>query len=326
MNAVRLESFGPPEVLRLAEQPDPEPPTGWVLVELRAAGLNWHDCLLRQGAYDYPLPLIMGADGAGVRRDTGEAVIIVPSLWWGEDERFPGPEFQILGDRCSGTYAELIAVPEENVSALPTGWGWEHAAAIGLGGTTAYRAMFSRGGLQAGETVLILGAGGGVATIAITLAAIAGARVLVTSSSPDKLDRAHQLGADAGVLYTGADWPEQIGELAGVAGVDLIVDSVGADWPALLWLLNVGGRLVNFGATGGAKAKIDLRPFYFGQYSILGTTMGSPRDLRDMLTLIGQRPHWRPPLDTIHRLDQAAAAHAQMERREHFGKLVLSCM
>jgi NADPH:quinone reductase-like Zn-dependent oxidoreductase len=325
VNAVALTSFGTPDVLTLTEQPDPEPPPGWVLVELRAAGLNWHDCLLRQGVYDYPLPLIMGADGAGVRRDTGEAVIIVPSLWWGDDERSPSAEFQILGDRTHGTYAELIAVPEENVWPRPSGWDWEHAAAIGLGGTTAYRAMFPRGGLQAGETVLILGAGGGVATIAIALGAIAGARVLVTSSSTGKLERARALGADAGVLYTDPDWPEQVGELAGRAGVDLIVDSVGADWPALLWLLNVGGRLVNFGATGSGQASVDLRPFYFGQYSILGTTMGSPRDFRQMLALIAERPHWRPALNTVHPLDQAAAAHAQMERREHFGKLVLSC-
>ncbi|MEA2214052.1 MAG: zinc-binding alcohol dehydrogenase/oxidoreductase, partial [Solirubrobacteraceae bacterium] len=325
MNAVCLASFGPPDVLALAEHRDPEPPAGWVLVELRAAGLNWHDCLLRQGVYAYPLPLIMGADGAGLRRDTGEPVIIVPSLWWGEDERSPSPDFQILGDRVSGTYAELVAVPEENVWPRPSGWDWEQAAAIGLGGTTAYRAMFTRGGLQGGETVAILGAGGGVATIAVALGAMAGARVLVTSSSTEKLDRARQLGAAAGVLYTDADWPEQLTELAGRPGVDLIVDSVGADWPALLGLLNVGGRLVNFGATGGGQATVDLRPFYLGQYSILGTTMGSPRDFREMLALLAERPRWRPTLDTVRPLDQAGAAHAQMERRQHFGKLVLSC-
>jgi zinc-binding alcohol dehydrogenase/oxidoreductase len=325
MNAVRLASFGAPDVLVLAEQPDPEPPAGWAVIELRAAGLNWHDCLLRQGVYDYPLPLIMGADGSGVRRDTGEPVIIVPSLWWGEDERHPGPEFQILGDRVAGTYAELIAVPEGNLHPLPDGWEWEHAAAIGLGGTTAYRAMFSRGGLRAGETALVLGAGGGVATIAIALGVIAGARVLVTSSTTDKLDRAREIGADGGVLYTDPNWPQELHAVAGARGVDLIVDSVGADWPQLLSVLNVGGRLVNFGASGAGRANVDLRPFYFGQYSILGTTMGSPRDFRDMLALVAARPGWRPAVDSVHRLDQAAAAHAQMERREHFGKLVLSC-
>lgn len=325
MRAVRLTEFGGPEVLAVSEQPEPVPPPGWVLVELKAAGLNWHDCLLRQGVYDYPLPVTPGADGAGMRRDTGESVLIVPSLWWGDDERAPGSAFQILGDRTDGTYAELIAVPEENVWPLPSGWSWEQGAALGLGALTAHRAMFARGGLQATDTVLILGAGGGVATIAIGLAGIAGARVLVTTSTPAKLDRARELGAAGGALYTESEWPDQIAELAGPGRVDLVVDSVGGDWETLLGLLAPGGRLVNFGARGSGQATVGLRPFYFGQFSILGTTMGSPRDFAAMARLIAGRPDWRPVVDSVHPLDQAAAAHAQMERREHFGKLILSC-
>ena len=229
MRAVRIARFGDPGALEVVEAPDPEPRDGWIVVALRAAGLNWHDVLVRRGVYSSPLPLIPGADGAGVRRDTGEEVLILPSLWWGGDERAPADGFEILGDYRDGTYAELVAVPAENLVAKPAGWDWPEAAALGLAGVTAYRALFSRGGLIAGETVLILGAGGGVATIAISLAAIAGARVLVTSSAQAKIDRAVELGADGGVLYTEPEWPARLRELAGRAGVELVVDSAGGD-------------------------------------------------------------------------------------------------
>jgi zinc-binding alcohol dehydrogenase/oxidoreductase len=180
VNAVVLRRFGGPEVLEVAELPDPEPPPGWVIVELRAAALNWHDVIVRRGDYPVTLPQILGADGAGVRRDTGDPVIILPSLDWGDDERHPGPDFEILGDHTAGTYAELVAVPAENVFPRPRGWDWPAAAALPLAGVTAYRALFSRGGLRRGETVVILGAGSGVSTMAVSLAAMAGARVLVT--------------------------------------------------------------------------------------------------------------------------------------------------
>lgn len=323
MHAVTITSFGTPEVLQAGEHPDPEVPPGWTLVELYAAGLNWHDCLLRQGVYPFPAPLIPGADGAGRRRDSGESVIILPSLWWGADERAPGPQFEILGDSTAGTYAELVAVPEDNVFPVPPGWDFAHAAALALGATTAYRAMFTRGGLRPGETVLILGAGSGVSTVAISLATLAGARVLTTSSSPVKLARARELGATGGALYTEDDWPAQIRELAD-GGVDLVVDSAGATWPDSLSVLNAGGRLVSFGATAGDQATVAIRPFYFGQFSILGSTMGSPRDFAAMLELIATEPGWRPEIDTVRPLDEAAAAHAQMERHDHFGKLILS--
>ncbi len=324
MRAVRIARFGGPEALELVDGPEPEPREGWALVQVRAAGVNWHDVLVRRGVYPSPLPLTPGADGAGVRRDTGEEVLILPSLWWGGDERGPADGFEILGDYRDGTYAELVAVPEENLVAKPAGWDWPEAAALGLAGLTAYRALFSRGGLTGDETVLILGAGGGVSTIAVSLAAIAGARVLVTSSTQAKIDRAVALGADGGVLYTDPDWPARLRELAGPAGVELVVDSAGATWPDALSVLNRGGRLVSFGATAGDQATVAVRPFYFGQFTILGTTMGSPRDFAGLLELIGRRPGWRPVLDTVRPLHEAAALHAEMETRRHFGKLVLS--
>jgi NADPH:quinone reductase-like Zn-dependent oxidoreductase len=324
VNAVSLGAFGGPDALVFGERPDPAAPPGWVVVELRAAALNWHDVLVRNGQYDVALPRIPGADGAGVRRDTGEAVVIAPSLHWGAGDRFPAPDFEILGDHTDGTYAELVAVPERNVLAMPAGWSWAEAAALPLAGVTAYRALFTRGGLQAGETVLVLGAGSGVSTMAVALAALAGARVLVTSSSAGKIDRARELGADGGVLYTDADWVAQARELAGERGVDLVIDSVGATWPDCLTTLNPGGRLVAFGATAGDVAAVPVRPFYFGQHTILGTTMGSPRDFAALLDLVGRHPSWRPVVHDVRPLARAAEAHAELERREHFGKLVLS--
>jgi NADPH:quinone reductase-like Zn-dependent oxidoreductase len=324
VNAVSLGAFGGPETLVFGERPEPEPPPGWVVVELRAAALNWHDVLVRNGQYDVALPRIPGADGAGVRRDTGEAVVIAPSLRWGDDDRFPAADFEILGDHTDGTYAELVAVPEGNVLAMPAGWSWAEAAALPLAGVTAYRALFTRGGLQAGETVLVLGAGSGVSTMAVALAALAGARVLVTSSSAEKVARARDLGADGGVLYTDDDWVAHACDLAGEGGVDLVIDSVGATWPDGLATLNPGGRLVAFGVTGGEVAAVPVRPFYFGQHTILGTTMGSPRDFAGLLSLIAEHPSWRPVVHDVRPLDRAAEAHADLERRAHFGKLVLS--
>jgi NADPH:quinone reductase-like Zn-dependent oxidoreductase len=324
MQAVVLEEFGGPDVLRFGQRDDPTAKAGWAVVELRAAALNWHDCLVRRGQYPaVPLPHVIGSDGAGVRRDTGEEVVILPSLHWGEDEGAPGRRFEILGDYTPGTYAELVRVPEENLFAKPRGWSWTDAAALPLAGLTAHRALFARGGLRSGETVLVLGAGGGVATVAIGLARLAGARVLVTSSAQEKLDRARELGADAGVLYTREGWSEEVRMLTGGVGVDLVIDSVGSTWPDSLATLREGGRVVAFGATGGSRVSVDVRGFYFGQHSLLGTTMGSPRDFAALLAMLEGSPEWRPAVDHVLALADATEAHALVEHREHTGKVVL---
>lgn len=324
MQGVALREFGAPGVLEFGALPDPVPRNGRVIVELHAAALNWHDCLVRQGLYDVPMPRVLGADGAGTRRDTGEEVVILPSLNWGDDERAPGRSWEILGDYTDGTYAELVAVPGENLFPRPRGWSWSDAAALPLAGLTAHRALFARGGLGRGETVLVLGAGGGVATVAVGLAKIAGARVLVTTSTAAKLDHARSLGADGGVLYTEPGWPEEVRRMVGGEGVDLVIDSIGSTWQEALGTLRGGGRLVSFGATGASGTEVDVRRFYFGQHTILGTTMGSPQDFASLLAMIGRQPGWRPVVDSVRPLEHAAEAHAAMERREHTGKLVLS--
>ena len=203
MQAVRVHDGGE---LRHETVPDPVPGPGEVLVELRTAALNRRDLLVCKGTYPFPLPLVPGSDGAGIRRDTGEEVVINPALDWGDREAAFGPDFQILGGPRDGTYAELVVVPETNCSPKPARLSWEEAAALPLAGLTAFRALFSRGGLRAGETVLVLGAGSGVSTFAVQLAAQAGARVLVTSSSDEKIERSRALGAEAGVNYSTDDW------------------------------------------------------------------------------------------------------------------------
>jgi NADPH:quinone reductase-like Zn-dependent oxidoreductase len=257
-----------------------------------------------------------------VRRDTGEEVVIMPMLRWGSREDAPAPGSEILGGPSDGTHAELIAVPEDNLFARPAGWSWEECAAFPLAALTAYRALFRRAGLRSGETVVVLGAGGGVSTLAVQLAAQAGARVLVTSSSDEKLERARAIGASAGVNYaTTPDWPAAVRELG---PADVVVDSIGSTWQQSLECLRPGGRVVVFGATGGTEAVLQVRPFYFGQFSLLGTTMGSPRDFAALLRVLGGAG-WRPIIDSVFPLAEAARAYDRIEG-EHFGKIVLGPM
>lgn len=208
-------------------------------------GLNWHDVLVRQGKYSSPLPHVLGADGAGIRADTGEEILVLPSLWWGGDrEAAPSAQWEILGDRQRGTYAELVRVPEVCVAPKPRGLSWEQAAALPpLVGLTTYRALFTRGHLRAGENVLVLGAGGGVATMAVMLASAVGANVTVTSSSPpSKIAQAVELGAANGVLYSDPpEWPEAARHHSPDGqGFDLVLDSVGT-WEQSIAALRPGG-------------------------------------------------------------------------------------
>jgi NADPH:quinone reductase-like Zn-dependent oxidoreductase len=208
-------------------------------------------------------------------------------------------------------------VPAENVFPKPARLSWEEAAAFPLAALTAYRALFSVGRLQAGETALILGAGSGVSTLAVSLAAQAGARVLVTSSSEEKIERAKELGAEGGVLYTEEWW----GEAAGP--VDVVLDSVGTTWRESLSALRKGGRLVVFGGTGGPEVTLDVRAVYLNWLSVLGTTMGSARDFAALLRMV-EEGSWRPVIDSVRPFAEAEAAHDRMQAGEHFGKLVLA--
>jgi len=324
LHAVIMEEFGTPGVLRPGEFPDPVARPGWATVKLHASALNWHDVLVRQGRYRSPLPHIIGADGAGVRTDTGEHVVVLPSLNWGNRDEAPGSGWEILGDYTPGTYAELVSVPAECLAPKPRGLSWAEAAALPLVGLTTYRALFVRGRLQEGESMLVIGAGGGIATMAIALAVAAGASIAVTSSSTDTLERAVSAGATGGVLHSEQEWPEHARALSpDNAGFDLILDPVGR-WSESVRALKPGGRLVVLGANAAQTAQMDIRSFYFGQFDLLGTTMGSSRDFAGLLNMIDRCSVRAPVIDREFPLDRAAEAHEYLERGRTFGKCVLT--
>ncbi len=334
MRAIVLRSTGEPEeAARLEDVPDPTPGPGEVVVRLQAAALNHRDLWICRGQYaGLRFPIIPGSDGAGEVAAVGQgvtglspgaSVVINPSLNWGDDPRAFGPRFRILGLPDNGTFAEQVAVPAANVLPRPEGLTDEEAAAIPLGGLTAYRAVVTRGRVQHGETVLVQGIGGGVATFALLIARQAGARVLVTSGSDAKLARARALGAAGGFNYKTADWVAAVREATGGQGPDLIVDGAGgAAFERALDAARPGGRIVSYGATTGNTPDLTVRRIFWKQLSVLGSTMGSPEDFRAMLALFGQGK-LRPVVDQICKLADAGNALRRMERAEQFGKIVL---
>ncbi|GAC49186.1 quinone oxidoreductase family protein [Gordonia aichiensis] len=323
MKAIVMSSYGGPDVLAPDEVADPVSREGWVTVKLRAAALNWHDVLVRRGQYTSELPHTPGADGAGTRVDTGDEVVVLPSLFWGGRSSAPAAGFEILGDHRPGTYAEFVSVPDECVAPKPTGFSWEQAAALPLVGVTSYRALVTRAGLSAGESLLIIGAGGGVSTMALSLARAVGASIWVTASSEEKLERARASGAEGGVLHTRDDWPERVKRVSpNGCGFDVILDPVGL-WDRSLTALRPGGRLVVLGANVAEQVNLDVRKFYFGQFDLLGTTMGGPQDFRGLLDLVATHAVTAPPVAATLPLADAAEAHRRLEAGNDIGKIVL---
>jgi zinc-binding alcohol dehydrogenase/oxidoreductase len=335
MKAVVLRQPGPAENLRLEEIPDPAPGADEVVVRLKAAALNHRDVWIRSGtgayAGGFKRRVILGSDGAGEVLSAGSgadpalvgrAVVINPSLDWGDADAAQGPDFRILGLPDDGTYAQLIRVPARNVHAKPAALSFEEAAAIPLAALTAYRAVVSRARVQAGETVLVTGVGGGVSTFALQIAAHLGARVLVTSGSDAKLARARELGAAGGANYRTQEWTREIVKQSG-GGPDVVIDSVGGDtFAGAVEILKPGGRIANYGATTGPVKDFVLRNLFWKQATVLGTTMGSAREFAAMLKLYDQGG-LRPVVDRVFPLADAAAAHRRMEEAGQFGKIVL---
>ena len=241
-----------------------------------------------------------------------------PALDWGPDEEAPGPRFRILGVPDQGTFAERIVVDAAHVRPRPRALSWPEAAALPLAGLTAWRAVVTHAEAGPGRTILVPGAGGGVATVAVQLAAALGARVLVTSGSAEKLERARSLGAAAGASYRDPGWADEL------APVDAVVDGVGgAVWPGAIRALRAGGRLVNFADTAGEEGRIELSTLFFKQLRIQGTTMGSPREFDRLLAHVS-RGAWRPIVDSVFPLADAAAALRRLDAPDRFGKVVLA--
>jgi zinc-binding alcohol dehydrogenase/oxidoreductase len=315
VKAVRIHEDGGPEVLRYEEVDDPVPADGEELVALRAASINHLDVWIRKGLPSVPKPRILGADGAGVISGTGERVVINPAIV--QDGRM-----RIIGENTDGTYAELIAVPREFLHPIPDELDFEEAAAFPLTFETAYRMLVTRAGLRAGEWVLVWGIGGGVATAALALAKALGAHVVVTSSSDDKLARAAELGADAGLNHVTDDVVAAVKEITG-GGAHVVVDDVGeATWRRTLDAARPEGRIVVCGATTGPNPPAALHRVWWKQLSILGSTMGSPDDFRAAYDLVVSG-RVRPVVDQVFPLEEAAAAHERLESGEQLGKVVL---
>jgi zinc-binding alcohol dehydrogenase/oxidoreductase len=320
MKAVRLHEIGGPQNLRVDEVDEPQAQAGEIVVRVRAAALNHRDVFITQGLYpNIALPCILGADGAG--EAGGSRVVIDPLIGWGADERIWNRDAAILGMPRPGTFAQFVTVPESNVHVMPAHLGFEEAAALPLGGVTAYRALFTRGELREGETLLLTGAGGGVQTLALLFAKAAGARVFVTSSSDEKLARAKELGADGGVNYASdPDWYKSVKKLGGT--FDIVLDSAGGDtFARALSIVRPGGRVVTYGGTNG-DAKIKMFPVFWNQIDIRGSSMGSPADFREMLEFVSKHGV-KPVIDRVYDIEDAAAAAERMNHAQQFGKIVL---
>ena len=319
MKAIRLHEIGGPANLVVDDVPQPIPGEAQTLVRIRAAALNHRDVFITQGLYpNIALPRILGADGAG--EAGGQAVVIDPTIGWGPDERVWSAGATILGMPADGTFAQYVCVPSSNVHSKPAHLSFEQAAALPLAGVTAFRAAFVRGELKPGETVLITGAGGGVQTFVLLFAKAAGARVIATSGSDAKLQRARELGADVTIDYrSDADWFKT----ARKAGpIDLAVDSAGGDtFAKALAALRPGGRAVTYGGTTG-DAKIKMFSVFWNQIDVRGTSMGSPADFRAMLDFVAQH-RIEPVVDRVYAMNDAAQAAQRMDGAEQFGKIVL---
>ncbi|GAA4804228.1 zinc-binding dehydrogenase [Olivibacter ginsenosidimutans] len=329
MKAVVLDGIHLPLTIKNIEKPSLK--ANEALVNIKAAALNRRDYWIQKGQYaGLKFPIVLGSDGAGMVEKVGSEsangwlgreVIINPALYWGDSEIVQGADFQILGLPENGTFAEYVKVPLQNLHTIPPHLTMEEAAAIPLGGLTAWRALFSRAKLAKGDKILVAGVGGGVATFALQWAVYAGAEVYVTSSKRAKIKRALDLGAKAGVLYTDKQWAKKIKP---DGGFDVIVDSaLGDGFSNYVDLAKPGGRIVFFGGTSsGELPPLNARKIFWKQLNILGSTMGSPKDFQNMLTFVNKH-QVKPVIDSIYPLAHADEALSKLEQSEQFGKIVL---
>ncbi len=321
--------------------PDPAVMPGHVLIRVHAVSLNHIDLFLREGlpGIKVPLPHIPGCDAAGEIEAIGDGVsglaigdrvLLNPNYSCGHCEfclrgdASMCVDWHLVGETIPGTSSELFLARAENVAPIPQGMSYTDAASIPLVFMTAWRMLMKRGRLRAGEDVLILGASAGVGIACIQIAKAAGARVIAAASTGSKLDLCEALGADELINYRETPFPKSIRELTGRRGVDVVVDYVGKDtWVDSLKSLRHGGRVLTCGATSGFDPVTDLRRVFFRQLEIIGSTMGDANDLRDCLKLI-DAGKMRPVVSQVYPLEDIAAAHSAMARRETLGKVVLS--
>jgi NADPH:quinone reductase-like Zn-dependent oxidoreductase len=342
VKAWRIEAHGGASALKLTDLPRPVPAPDEVLVRVRACALNRLDLWVRNGVegHTFPLPLIPGSEiagdiesvGSGVTRvESGSPVLLAPAISCAVcDQCIAGLDhrcrkYGILGEHHDGGYAEWISIPQRNVLPLPAGLDYFEAAAIPLVFLTAWHMLVERAQLEPLEDVLIHAAGSGVSTAGIQIASMIGARhIIVTAGSDLKLEKARELGATHTINYNNEDFVARVRQVTKRKGVEVVFDHVGGEifersLAALAW----AGRIVLCGATADATAKIPLRAVFFKSLSILGSTMGSQSELRQLLRFF-DTGRLRPVIDRVFPFDQAPEAQQRLEGREQFGKIVLS--
>jgi NADPH:quinone reductase-like Zn-dependent oxidoreductase len=340
MKAVLFRKHGGPDVLEYADFPTPRPGAGEVLVKLRAAALNRMDISVRSGwpGIRLELPHINGADGAGAvvelgqgasRLAAGDHVVINANLGCGKCEACVSgrdnlcTDWHLLGETVRGTYAEYVCLPERQLYRPAPDFEFHTAAAAALVFQTAWHSLITRGGLLPEETVLIVGAGGGVNTASLQIAKFTGARVIVIGSSRWKLDQAKSLGADIAIERIGdGDWSTAVFAATDKRGVDVVVDNVGTTFRQSLRALRKGGRLLTVGSSGGPKFEIDNRFVFYRGISIIGSSMSPLHDFSTVMDLI-VTGRLKPVMDRTFDLAEAADAQRRLESGDAFGKITL---
>lgn len=340
MQAVQFTDHGGREVVSYGTAPDPEPADDEVCLDVKAGGLNHLDIWTRRGlpGLDLELPHIPGSDGAGVvtavgddvtRFEPGDRVALWAGVNCGDCEfcRRGEPtlciDYHVIGEHVPGVHAEVAAVPADNLVPVPEGVDWATAAAAPLVFGTAWRMLIERGELQAGESVLVLGASGGVGHAAVQVAAHAGAEVFATASTPEKRQFAAELGADYTLDYTDGEFAASVREETDNRGVDVVVDHIGAaTWDESLQSLARGGRVLTCGATTGGRPQTNINRIFWNQLTVVGSTMAAPGVAERALSLVWDGT-FEPRIRARLPMSQTARGHELLESREGFGKVVV---
>ncbi|MEO5617824.1 MAG: zinc-binding dehydrogenase [Candidatus Eisenbacteria bacterium] len=340
MKAVVFDRFGGPEVLELRDVPDPPIAADEALIEVRACGINHLDLWVRRGlrGLDITMPHILGNDIVGVVREVGSAagqvkpgdrVLLLPTLSCGScPSCFEGDdnlcrEYDVLGRRRNGGYAELVAAPAVNCLPFPENLSWQEAASVPLVFLTAWHMLIGRARLKPGEDVLVIGAGSGVGSAAIQIARMIGARVIATAGSPAKLERALALGAHDVVSHAALDFAKEVRALTGKKGVEVVFEHVGGYvFEQAAAALARNGRLVTCGATLGSTVSLEINALFGKHLSLMGSWMGRRAELVEVLRFV-RDGRLKPVVDEVIPLAEARRAHEKLEARQAFGKLVL---
>ena len=340
MKASFFRAHGGLDKIQHGDLPDPVPGAGEVRVRIRAGALNHLDLFVRNGipGLTLALPHVMGADGAGVvdlvgpgvtRVAPGDEVVLNPGINCGSCEFCLRGEhslcvsFQLLGEHVWGTFAETVVVPEINAYPRPQGLTWEESAAFPLTFLTAWRMLVTKAKAMPGESLLVIGMGGGVSLAALQIAKMLGLTVGVTSGSADKLLRAKEMGAEFVIDHGAADFSRETRKITGKRGVDIVLDSVGkATWKRSIASLARGGRLLTCGATTGPDPEEDLARIFWNQLTVMGSTMGTHAEFSDLLRMF-EGGGIRPVVDSVFPLSETREAQRRMEEKKQFGKIVI---